>query len=89
MTTVVKTPFWFTSEFEGEEILHYCNSHSELMNAVVRCITFGDLSDEKVLEIESEGESIHYVGWQPDMHYVFKNEQGDIVWDNYYPEYDH
>lgn len=86
---VKKTPYWFTSKFENDEYIRYFDSHEELMNAVVRAIAFSDCSDEDVLDISSGGNIIYYVGWQPGMHYVFKNLDGEVVWDNYYPEYDH
>ena len=88
-TTAKKTPYWFISEIEGDEYVHYFDSHEELMNAVVQAIAFSDCSDEDVLDISSGGNIIYYVGWQPGMHYVFKNLDGEVVWDDYYPEYDH
>lgn len=90
MTQTVKTtPYWFTTEFEGEEYIRYYDTFSELMHTVVRTIAFNDCTEETVVNISADGNIIHYTGWKPGRHYVFKNMDGEVVWDDYYPEYDH
>ena len=52
-------------------------------------LAFSDCSDEEVVLIIYEGKELHYVGWQPNMLYEFADEEGNIVWSNSFPQWDH
>lgn len=52
-------------------------------------IAFDDCTDERVLFITYEGKEIHYVGWQPGMLYEFADDEGNTIWSQAFPEWDH
>lgn len=53
-------------------------------------ICFSDCSNYDVVEIYIEGQSYHYVGWRPNMEYVFVNDEtNEIAYDRFFPHWDH
>ena len=42
-----------------------------------------------VLDIYWHGEPVKYRGWERGEHYVFVDCRGTVVWEGYFPEFDH
>ena len=40
-------------------------------------------------EIRCDGKEIVYTGWRPNMEFRFKDETGEVVYDAFFPEWDH
>lgn len=40
-------------------------------------------------EIMCDGKEIVYTGWRPNMEFRFKDETGEVVYDAFFPEWDH
>ena len=52
-------------------------------------ISCSDCADVQTLDICWHGQRVHYDGWKPNMHYVFVNCRGKVIWEGYFPEFDH
>ena len=50
---------------------------------------FSDCTDESLKCIVSGGMVYYYAGWRPGMEITFIDADGDEVWSNCFPEYDH
>lgn len=48
-----------------------------------------DYRDIEMLEIVHDGNKYTYDGWQPGMTYTFRNAEGEIIWSNSFPDWDH
>lgn len=83
----------FVVEFEGEYTCHdysaFYNDIDSMFTMISQIICFSDCTDEEVVEIMWKGVPVHYVGWRPDMYFRFEDKIGNLVWDGYFPRWDH
>ena len=81
-------PYYNTVSFEQAEL-----SDREFANRffteVSRGICFADCGGYEITRIVFNGQLVHYAGWQPDMVYEYKSENGETVWGNSFPQWDH
>ena len=52
-------------------------------------IAFDDCSGERILFISYEGKEIRYAGWKPGMLMEFEDKEGNTIWSQAFPEWDH
>lgn len=52
-------------------------------------ICFSDCEPREVVEIVWHGKRVRYVGWQPGMKYQYVDDNNELVWEGYFPEWDH
>lgn len=53
-------------------------------------IAYSDCSGDEVKKIVFEGIELEYMGWMPNMRFVFKRtDTGEVVYDNCFPSWDH
>lgn len=89
------TPYFIRYQERGysrEEYIQYFPSPSELFHAASKFCAFHDLcDDEEIIAIVIDGTEVEYYGWLPDMEirFVNKNDPEEILWDCFYPEWDH
>lgn len=87
------TPSWFIyTESEGEPTCVVHNDpHDELgfCVKVAKCIAFSDCTEKQVEKIFFKGKEVVYVGWQPGMTFEFKDLEGNTVWKESFPHWDH
>ena len=78
---------------EGDRYVKYFDSFPQMMNVASKVVAFDDLTGDVIEDIwvDSPGhtETIRYVGWRPGMEMQFVNQDNVVVWDEYYPEWDH
>lgn len=86
------TPYfikWKDMEMD-ETHLDYFETSGEMFFAAVKMKAFGDCYPISILEMDMDGRKVHYIGWEPDMEFIFKdNETGEVVYDGFFPEFDH
>ena len=80
-------------------ILEYENATTKIMPLsedkdiffyeVSKILAFDDCSNETVKAIYFNNHPIHYVGWQPNMKYEYKDLNGNTVWVGEFPQWDH
>ena len=61
----------------------------EVLISASKMYAFEDCTDIIVLKVVHEGKQYLYEGWQPGMTYTFRDEAGNVVWSNSFPEWDH
>ena len=62
----------------------------DFFSAVSHVIAWDDFNNLTVVLIVFKGKLFHYEGWQPGMHFQFTDAfTGEVVYDNYFPEWDH
>jgi len=52
-------------------------------------ICFSDCEPRDVVEIVWHGKKVFYRGWKPGMLYQYEDENGELVWEGCFPEWDH
>lgn len=87
------TPSWFIyTEPDGTPI---CVVHNdpydelEFFVKVARCIAFSDYIEKQVEKIYFKGKEVVYAGWQHGMTFEFKDLDGNTVWKESFPHWDH
>ena len=87
------TPSWFIyTEPDGEPTCVVHNDpHDELgfFVKVAKCIAFSDCTEKQVEKIFFKGKEVVYVGWQHGMTFEFKDLNGNTVWCESFPHWDH
>lgn len=58
-------------------------------NRLANTIAFDDCSGEEVIFIMHKGKEIHYDGWKPLMLMEFADNNGNVVFSQAFPEWDH
>lgn len=81
-------------DFGGDEgvqvFLHFYNGLNEMLRAVSKMYAFDDCEPVEIVSIKAEGRELAYCGWMPGMEYnYYDKETGEIVWTEYFPEWDH
>ena len=61
----------------------------EFFRTVSEYISWGDCVEIHVLDIHWHGKPVKYYGWEPEEHYIYVNRRGTVVWEGYFPEFDH
>lgn len=94
MVDIGTTKFWFCTSTkldngDCESNTYHFNTLEEMMYTVSKAITFSAWTDEIVTDIWADNHRINYCGWLPNMEYKFVDEDGDVIWDCFYPEWDH
>lgn len=56
---------------------------------VSRVIAFRDDTDIEIYGITMNDKPIHYTGWQPNCIFTYEDEDGNVVYENHYPQFDH
>ena len=71
----------------------YCFIAKETKRAIfyeaAKCVVFADCSDEELVYAVADGKRFRYVGWQPDMRVTFVDDDGNVVYDDEFPEWEH
>ena len=53
-------------------------------------VAFDDINGVTDMEMMFDGRKCEYAGWMPGMHICFEDSKNrEIVWDGWYPEWDH
>lgn len=86
-------PSWFIyTDLDGEA---HCVVHNDSHDPwgffvkVAKCIAFSDCTDKTVEKIFFRGKEVHYVGWLRGMTFKFKDLDGNVVWCESFPHWDH
>lgn len=74
---------------DGDRSEKAYTSRRALLDAAAEIYCFADCCPVSIEEIVANGEKVHYAGWQPGMLYEFVNEQGETVYSETFPEWDH
>lgn len=87
------TPSWFIyTDSDGEvtcEVHHDPFDELGFFVKVAKCIAFDDCTDKQVEKIFFKGKEVVYAGWQPGMTFEFKDLDGNTVWRESFPHWDH
>ena len=87
------TPYFYIAENREtkERFLNYCQTLGQLMYNVSKIHAFDDCEyeDWQLVVVSADGKLLRYAGWQPGMRYQWYDENGEVVWDCCYPEWDH
>jgi len=86
------TPYFIKwKDMEADEVcLDYFETSNDMFIAAAKMCAFSDCYAIHILEMSMAGRDVHYIGWEPDMEFIFKdNETGEVVFDGFFPEFDH
>ena len=91
LNTNAKASYFVIYDIDREKHMREFDKFEQMMNWICREIAFSDCTDIEFDMIYALGMQIHYMGWRPQMQMTFYagEDKHNIVWDNYYPEYDH
>ena len=64
-------------------------SEGKFFREVSYKICFSDCEPREVVEIVWHGKKVFYRGWKPGMLYQYEDENGELVWEGCFPEWDH
>lgn len=75
----------------GDFYIDYYETPNDLFHAAAKFCLFSDLTDDEITEIKVGGWEAEYYGWLPDMEarFVNKSNHEEILWDSFYPEWEH
>lgn len=81
----------FCSEPEEFYVKSYHSSEIDrLFRDAARLVIFSDCSDEELDELCVNGRRLYYAGWRPNMEVIFNDyETDEVVFDEFFPEYEH
>ena len=85
-------PSWYIyTDCDGEvhDVVYGYNSPNQFFFDVSNRIAFDDCSGETVQKIYYKGQEVVYEGWQPGMLFEYTDLDGNVVWGNHFPEWDH
>lgn len=77
--------------YDGQiNVTTYGNSE-QMFRDVSKLICFSDCDDcTEILQIVYNGREVKYGGWKQGMHYTFyTKDTNELVWEAWYPEWDH
>ena len=75
---------------EVDTYVQYFDSENALLCTVSKLYAFDDCCPVEVLEIVSDGRELRYCGWRPGMEYsYYDKETKEVVWTEYFDEWDH
>ena len=89
------TPYYMVESYWETDIptqyINYYDTAEELFRAVAKFIAFNDCYGEELTidKIMCEGKKCFYAGWMPGMEYRFVTEDGEVMFDEFFPEWDH
>ena len=88
------TPYYVRMRYsDGIEYDYYFDTWGEMAHFISRHVAFNDLNDEEVTMtvIRAKDDELEYYSWLPDMEirFVNKNNREEILWDAFYPEWEH
>lgn len=85
------TNHYMVYEIEGDSFIDFFETAAELFHKVSYIYAFSDCEGglTEIKKIVSNNCQCFYDGWMPCMEYRFHNEIGEIVWDAFYPGWDH
>ena len=89
------TPYYIVETFWETDIptqyIIYFDTKDELFYEAAKTYAYDDCytEDFTIEEIGCEGKKCHYIGWRPGMRFIFKDTEGEVVWDTRHPEWDH
>lgn len=95
MQRVKVTPYKITyqeTDLCNDIYVQYCKSYEEFLYEISRRAVFSDLDDGfEVIDREAKGVHYEYCGWMPGMEVRFVNRDNpeEILWDAFYPEWEH
>ena len=94
MQSQIITPYYAKYKYldeDGDTYIKYYSNGFEMMEDVCKAIAFSDCSGIEFIEIVADSKKIRYYGWLPDMEMRFVNveDPNEIMWDSFYPEFDH
>lgn len=89
------TPYYMVESYWETDIptqyINYYDTAEELFRAAAKLLAFSDCyaEDFTVDKIMCEGKECFYAGWMPGMEYRFVTEDGEVMFDEFFPEWDH
>lgn len=70
--------------------VHTFDNVNEMFRWVSKIICFSDCDESTdILQIVYEGKEVHYGGWKQGMHYTFYDKDNNLVYENWFPQWDH
>ena len=76
--------------YDGLLDVHAFDDSDELFAFVSKMICFSDCDDHaEIVQIVHAGKEVHYGGWKEGMHYTFYDEDNNLVYENWFPQWDH
>lgn len=80
----------FKDHNDGELSVTVYDDASYMFSDASRQICFSDCDDILTIEqIVCNGKEVHYGGWKPGMHYTFYDNDNNLVYENWFPQWDH
>lgn len=64
-------------------------SEDEFYYRVSNRISMSDCTGEEILTMVYHGQEVKYYGWEPNEHFIYKDLNGNTVYEAWYPEFDH
>lgn len=87
----IESNYYISFIYNDKPYVSYYKTKEELMNEASRAVCFKDCDDELqeiIIHCGDEG-FVQYDGWRPDMEIVFIDVDNNIVWDKFYPQFEH
>ena len=80
----------FKDHNDGELSVTVYDDTGDMFIDASRQICFGDCDDTLTIEqIVYDGKEVHYGGWKQGMHYTFYDNDNNLVYENWFPQWDH
>ena len=75
---------------DGETSVTVYDDAGYMFSDASRQICFSDCNNTLTIErIVCDGKEVHYGGWKQGMHYTFYDNDGNLVYENWFPQWDH
>ena len=91
------TPYYvrynvMTPEYEKEEHIRYFERYEDFIHYISKMALMNDILDFiEIIDAVADGLHFEYYGWLPNMEarFVNRDNRKEILWDAFYPEWDH
>lgn len=87
----IENNYYICYVYDDKPHILYYKIKEELMNEASRAVCFRDCDDDLQEIIVHCGDKgfVQYDGWRPNMEVVFRDMNNNIVWDRFYPQFEH
>ena len=81
----------YGTEYNGAIVIPYSVTYNSKNYSVtsIKSIAFSDCTEKQVEKIYFKGKEVVYAGWQHGMTFEFKDLDGNTVWCESFPHWDH
>lgn len=82
--------YWYSDDNTYRWVDYSHRDVNQMYYDASKVYAFSDCDDTThIAKILHDGDEVVYDGWEPGNHMTYKNKYGAIIYENYFPQFDH